>query len=46
MKILPAQVSEEQRVFSDLKVKEVTRKIALVIAFISVFGFFFKLLFF
>ena len=46
MKILPSEVSEERQISKDRIVESVTRKIALAIAFISVFIFFFKLLFF
>lgn len=46
MKIVPKVISEEQQISADAKVKNVTRSAALVIAFASVFFFFFKLLFF
>ncbi len=46
MKIVPKTASKEQQVFADERVRKVTRKAAMVIAFASVFVFFFKLLFF
>lgn len=46
MKIVPQNISKEQQTSADVKVKEATRKAALVIAFCSVFVFFLKLLFF
>jgi len=46
MKIVPKIISEEQQISADAKVKEVTRKVAVALAFVSVFIFFFKLLFF
>lgn len=46
MKTLPKKISREQEIIANKKVEKATRKIALVIAFSSVFIFFFKLLFF
>ena len=46
MKIFPRTISKEQRIAAEAVVEKITRKAALIIAFASVFIFFFKLLFF
>lgn len=46
MKVFHKTISEKQQIAADAKVKDLTRKTALVLAFLSVFFFFFKLLFF
>jgi len=44
MRIFPTTISEEKKAADDLRVKEITRKVAIAVAFAAVFIFFIKLL--